>query len=336
MTDSVDSNALATTAKPANVKLSLGAQLALKNPEELLANIGDKLAALITLGSDTSLSAAVQQAIKDIAVLASPTRPGMEEMAVAWKVPRCNIAQPTTQSVAKPEVARNGDLYTTAGQILERPFGIIPVYFYEENINFPDQGKNPVCQSPDAKLGSPFGECAKCPHLPMGKQNGGRGEQNKTDCQNNIVCVALTMDLKQVVVIQFGKTSRKTGNALLSLAGQQQAVWKQSYTLETEKKTADVGIYFIYKVAPTGKDNAADVQRMALALYELFIAERHRMLADWYGRPARAPQTAIEAEGAFSGGALEAGLGDNEGVEPDLNAPPPASTPSARSTSKPM
>lgn len=333
-----DDNASLVPAKASNEKLSLGARLAATDPDILAAAVLTKLEALMSMATDPKTPAALQQVVENLAALASAQKPGMEEVQTAWRVPRVNIVQPTSQSEAKPETAKNGDLYTTAGQILERPFGIIPIYFHEENINFPQQGKNPVCQSPDAKLGSPFGECVKCPHLPFGKQNGGRGEQNRTDCQNNIVCVALTADLKQVCMIQFSKTSRKTGSALLSLAGQQTSVWKQSYLLNTEKKTSDLGLYFVYKVEPTGKDNDAGVHKLAQALYELFVAERQKMLGMWYSRPARAPMAAAEAEGAFAGGALEAGLGgDGVGVEPDLSTPaPPPGKISAKNASKPM
>jgi hypothetical protein len=332
MSNSDETTAIATASKPAKEKLSLGQRLVQTDPEELNAAVVERMEKLLALADHPEMSAALQQCVKDLAALASTQKPGMEEVTTAWRVPRVNIVQPTSQSEAKPEAAKNGDFYTTAGQILTRPFGIIPIYFHEENINFPKNEKNPACFSPDAKLGSPFGECLKCPHLPFGKQNGGRGDQNKTDCQNNIVCIALTADFKQVVMVQFGKTSRKTGSALLSLAGQQSHVWKQSYLLDTEKKTADVGVYYVYKVQPTGKDNDAGVQKMAHALYELFVAERNRALRDHYVRPARAPQAAVEAEGSFAAGALDAGLG--EGVEPDLSTP--AEAPSAKTSSKPM
>lgn len=347
MSNTNENNTIPPTAlvPKASTKLSAGAAAAQMDPEVLAANAAEKLLALQQLSEDATLAAPTRDAVRNLAALASPNKPGMEEMIAMWKVPRIMIAQPTSQSEAKPEAAKNGDLYTSAGQLLERPFGIIPIYFFEENVNFPKNEKNPACSAPDAKLGSPFGECAKCPHLPMGKQNGGRGEQQRTDCSNNIVCVALAQDLSQVYLIQFSKTSRKTGNALLQLAGQQSFVWKQSYLLNSEKKTADVGVYFVYKIEPTGKDNSADVQKVAHALYDLYVAQRKMFLADWYSRPARAPMAAAEAEGAFTGGALDAGLGDESGSEPDLSTPPPANAKnvtqpaggkSARTSNKPM
>ena len=342
MTDTVDNNestALATPTRAPLVKLSRGAEMAKKDPAELEATIVQKRDQLLMLADDPTMPDNLRQVVRNLVALAAPDRPGLEEMAGAWNIPRINIAQPTTRSEAKPEAAKNGSLYTTEGKLLDTPWGGIPLHFSEENINFPEGGgNNPVCQSPDAKLGSPFGECLKCPHLPFGKQNGGRGDQKQTQCYSNIVVVMLAADLSQVYKVQFGKTSRKAGAALLALARQQPFVWKQSYLLNTEKKTGDRGIYWVFQTQPTGKDNDPNVMKLCEKLYALWTAERDRFLADWYARPARAPMAAAEAEGSFEGGALDAGLGD--GVEPDLTTPVPATaTPvksTARTSSKPM
>jgi len=343
MTEPTNGTASSDTSKALVSKPSMGAQAATQDPAVLEAMVLQKRDALIALAEDSTLPEATRMAVRTIAALASPNKPGMEEVLTTWKVPRISIVQPTSQSEAKPEAAKNGDLYTTAGQLLERPWAGIPLYFYEENINFPQNGKNPACQAPDGKLGSPFGTCLQCPHLPFGKQNGGRGDQKRTDCQNNIVVVMLTADLTNpsVYMVQFGKTSRKAGSALMSLAGQQTAVWRQSYMLSTEKKTGDLGLYYVYKVEPTGKDNPDHVMKLAEALYGMYVAGRKLFLADWYARPTRAPMAAIEAEGEFvAGGALDAGLATAE-VEPDLSAPAastpaPAPTKGARSSNKPM
>jgi hypothetical protein len=339
MTDSNNENApstaVATTPKAALPQPSLGQQLAKKDPAILDAAVVSTREQLLMLADDTTMPDKLRQVVRDLAAMASPNRPGLEEMTGAWNVPRVNISQPTTRSEAKPESAKNGSLYTTEGKLLEMPWGGIPIYFHEENINFPKGGgNNPVCQAPDAKLGSPFGECLKCPHLPFGKQNGGRGDQKQTDCYSNIVAVMLANDLSQVYKVQFGKTSRKAGAALLALARQQPFVWKQSYLLNTEKKTGDLGMYWIFTTQPTGKDNDPNVMKLCEKLYALYNAERQRYLADWYARPQKAPQVAVEAESEFAGGALDVGLVD--GVEPDLSTPPPASPGAARSSAKPM
>jgi hypothetical protein len=341
MTNSADNNtqttAMATTPKSAPLKLSRGAEMAKLDPAVLEAAIVDKRDQLLMLADDSTMPDNLRQVVRNLVALSAPDRPGLEEMTGAWNVPRINIAQPTTRSEAKPESAKNGSLYTTEGKLLDLPWGGIPIYFHEENINFPKGGgNNPVCQSPDAKLGSPFGECLKCPNLPFGKQNGGRGEQKQTDCYSNIVAVMLAADFSQVYKVQFGKTSRKAGAALLALARQQPFVWKQSYLFNTEKKTGEMGMYWIFQTQPTGKDNEPTVMRLCEKLYGLWTAERDRFLADWYARPARAPMAAAEAEGNFEAGALDAGLGG--GVEPDLSTPPPAtsSASNARTSAKPM
>ncbi len=337
-----ETTAITNAPRPGLVKLSRGAEMAKLDPAVLEATIGEKRDQLLMLADDTTMPDNLRQVVRNLVALAAPNKPGLEEMAGAWNIPRINIAQPTTRSEAKPESAKNGSLYTTEGKLLDMPWGGIPLHFSEENINFPKGGgNNPVCQSPDAKLGSPFGLCEKCPNLPFGKQNGGRGDQKQTDCYSNIVVVMLASDFSQVYKVQFGKTSRKAGAALLALARQQPFVWKQSYLLNTEKKTGEMGMYWIFQTTPTGKDNDPNVMRLGEKLYGLWSAERDRFLADWYARPARAPMAAAEAEGSFEGGALDAGLG----AEPDLSTPTPV-TPTtaskapakstARSSSKPL
>ncbi len=325
----------AKASKPA--VQSLGQRLALRDPAELEAECASKLDALRQLSSDPSLPADVQKAVLMLVDQAAQVKPGMEEVTTRWRIQRIQIAQATSTTAAKPDSAKNGDLYTTAGKLLEKPFGFIPFHFSQENIMFPMGAKAPSCQSPDAKLGQPFGECQACPNLPFGLQNNGKGDQKKTDCQNQIVAVVVAADLSQVYMIQFAKTSRGAGSALISLAGQQQFPWKQSYLLETEKGNSELGNFHKYKVSPTGKDNDAHKARVAQALCDLYTAERYRFLADWYRGASSAPRMAAAAEGEFQGGKLDAGLAGE--VEPyDLGGGADSDAPvgNVRSAAKPM
>lgn len=317
----------------------LGIRLANTDPAELDDAVTKALDNLSDLQGNKDLSEGQRASVSNLLALASPQRPGMEEMAAAWRVPRIQIAQPTSQSDAKPDSARNGDLYTSSGQLVERPFNFTPIYFHRENINFPQGGRTPACNSIDAKLGSPFGECERCPHLPFGMQNGGRGDQRRTDCQTSIVCAAMSNNFEtgnaQIYLVHFSKTSFGAGRALMKLTTPHPFVWKQSYLLNTEKKTAEVGLYYAYTVVGTAKDNDQGAQLIAQRMYALYGAERNRSLAQWYSRPARSNSVAAEAEAQFAGGALDASL--EEGGEPDLNAPPPpVPGKSARTSSKPM
>lgn len=318
--------------------IPLGLRLAQTDRAVLDAAVVQALDGLSDLQTNSALNEGQRASVTNLLALASPQRPGMEEMATAWRVARIMIAQPTSQSDAKPDSARNGDLYTSSGQLLERPFSFTPVNFHRENINFPQGSRNPLCNSIDAKLGSPLGECERCPHLPFGMQNGGRGDQRRTDCQTSVVCAALSNNFEtgqaQIYLISFSKTSYSAGRALLRLTTPHPFVWKQSYLLNTEKKSAEVGLYYTYSVTGTGKNNDEGAQLIAQRMYALYVAERHRTLADWYARPARAASVAAEAEAQFVGGALDANLED--GIEPDLSTPPPAVPSSARDAAKPM
>jgi len=317
-------------------KLPLGQVLALRDPIELDGYCATHLEALRDLSSDPSLPPDIQKAVMLLVDQAAQVKPGMEEVTTRWRVARVQIAQATSTTAAKPDSAKNGDLYTTAGKLLEKPFAFIPFHFSHENIMFPMGAKAPSCQAPDAKLGQPYGECAKCPHLPFGLQNAGKGDQKKTDCQNQIVAVALAADLSQVYIIQFAKTSRGAGSALQSLAGQQPVPWQQTYLLETEKGNSELGNFHKYKVSPTGKNNDEHKMKVAQALCNLYSAERYRFLGEWYRGAASAPAAAAAAEGEFQGGKLDAGLaGESEAYDlGDNAATPPAA--SVRSAAKPM
>lgn len=317
-------------------KLPLGPVLALRDPVELDTYCAAQLDALRALSLDASMPSEIQKAVLTLVDQAAQVKPGMEEVTTRWRIPRIQIAQATSTTAAKPESAKNGDLYSTAGKHLEKPFPFIPFHFSHENVMFPMGAKAPSCQSPDAKLGQPFGECVKCPHLPFGMQNAGKGDQKKTDCQNQIVVVVLAADLSQVYMIQFAKTSRGAGSALQSLAGQQPVPWQQSYLLETEKGNSELGNFHKYKVSPTGKDNDAHKIRVAQALCDMYTAERYRFLSEWYRGAASAPALAAAAEGEFQGGKLDAGLaGEVEPYDLGEGSAQPAGA-SVRSAAKPM
>lgn len=310
----------------------------LQELDDLSVAAKTKFEALTVLLGDTGLTEGARVKIQALIEQANPIKLGMEEVVTSWSVPRITLCQPTTNDPKKPEPARPGDIFTSAGQLLEKPLGVIPIYFNEENIMFTQGEKAPACSAPDAKVGSPFGACVSCVHLPFGKQNGGRGKQEKTACQNQIVVALLAADLSQVYVVQFAKTSRGAGSALIALAKAQPFPWKQSYLLSSQKEVGDLGTYYIYKIEPTGKDNTPEAHRIAKSLYELYQANRQKMLGEYYYRVATGEKTAVAAEENFVDDAkLAAGLDANRrGEEPDLSGGAAAPGPSVKSSAKPM
>jgi hypothetical protein len=301
----------------------------------------DKLANIITvkrealsqLADDAELSEVIRTKVHMLVDLANPVKPGMEEVSTVWSPPRIMIHQPTTNDPKKPESSKPGNMYSSSGHFIETPFPFIPLYFHEENINFEQGRKQPVCASPDGKVGGQFGICQECAYLPFGKQHSGRGDQTKTDCQSQIVVLLLAVDLSQIYVCQFSKTSRAAGAALIALAKAQPFPWKQSYLLSTEKKVGALGTYWIYKVEPTAKDNSAEACKVSKVLQELYAAERKRNLADFYLRIASASMHASAMEAAVTG-QFGVGSGSSLDEEPDLSAPSAGS--SVRSAVQPM
>lgn len=258
----------------------------------------------------------IQANVEMLIEQASPNKQGMEEMEQrGTDIPRIYICQPTSTKASKPEAAKNGDLYTDTGALLERPFSFIPIYFYEENVMFPKGSKAPECKAPDGKYGLPYGLCAQCAHLPFGKQNGGQGDQKPTDCFGQTIVVVLTMDLKHLYAIPFAKTSYSAGRALARLCKGQSVVWKQSYTLDTEKKTGEQGLYYVAKISPTGKDNSAETLKVGQSFSELIGAQRKKMIGEFYAAAANSQAQQAHAEKNFQSGSLD--LGD-DGGEPDV------------------
>lgn len=335
--------AMAAPVKPAKMvrarrpaKPPRGLELMNKDPVELDNVVLAAMDELVALSTDPKLPTEYQKIVEGLVSQASTDKPGMEEVVTGWKVPRITINQPTTTAAARPEAAKLGELYTSEGKILEKPFPFLVFSIFYENVNFPQGAKVPACVAPDAHLGNPFGKCLDCPHLPYGMQPG--DEQKVTDCQNQVVAIVATADMSKVYMIQFAKTSRKAGSALQSLAGASNRMWDNSFLLSTEKGTGTQGAYFTMKVEPTGKANNEHVSRIAQALCNLYRAERDRALAGHYVAMASAPAVAAAAEASFEGSKLDAGLaGETESYDLGEGAATPAAgAGSVRSSAKPM
>lgn len=293
-----------------------------------------KLQVIAEMLTDTSLAAGTRSKLEQLFATANPVKPGMEEINRNWEVPRLNICQPTTRRAEKPDAAKAGDLYASTGAIIEKPFPFIPLMFFDEHVNFPQGSKAPDCKAPDAKFGSPRNIlCVQCPDLPFGKQNGGNGDQKKTDCFSQYVVIALTADLQSLYAIPFAKTSRTAGNALVRMAYAQPYPWKQSYLLDTEKKTGEQGLYFIAKISAVGKDNGDEAQKIAKAFSELYSASRKKALAEFYLRASMSSAQAFQAEQQFKDGMMDLGDGGEGGEEPNVM---PESGGSSVRSGKPM
>ena len=314
---------------------------ALKPFEELEAAGEKAISALRALGEEGALSTDVRQQVKALINRANPKKKGLDEdVSVEWQIPEILIKQKSTElQGALPENVKDGDIIAVIQRkaclgILQRPFRFRVLFEYQSNVKFEAGTKAPVCTSPDAKLGAPQGECAKCPDLPMGQQPGGFAAQKQTDCSYNLCYIVIDETYQNIYEVKFAKTSMGAGRALATLVrASDNAPWDKLFILETEKKTNESGTYYIYKVAPAG-DSPIDEEHSKVcdALSDLYASTRHKLLHRWYAGARNAGQNAAAAEQGFNPSGLNDGLG-GEGAEPDFSEAP-ASKPAAKLADK--
>jgi hypothetical protein len=285
----------------------------------------------------------LKQIVVGLNDLANPHKLGVsDELEVRWTVPRLQLCQPTTTAVEKPASAKPGDLFTKNGELLASPYEVTPLFIYESNVKFKKGQNAPDCAAPDAKLGSPYGLCAKCKFLPMGKQPVPRDKQERTDCNNQINVIVIDSKFEKLYEISFAKTSRAAGSSLKNMAGRGKYAWEKSFLLSSEKKTGDEGTYYIFKIEPTGKVingekvvHGESYEKIARALYFYIAANRKLFLADHYQRIALGGSAAARNEEKSDvDSELMSGLtSDADGEEP---IDEPAKNGSVRGGSAPM
>lgn len=238
---------------------------------------------------------------------------GREEMNQAWNIPAIRIAYGTTKDPGKPASARPGDMFSSNGRIVTPPFIFTPLYMFESHRMFQDNSAQPTCWSPDGKLGKMFGECAKCPHLPLGKNKSG----GKTDCNSGISVVALGKDM-QVYRIEFFKTSRRAGGNLDKLTQSGSALWERWYTLTAQHVNKDNYEYDVFKVAAEGTDVPEELQEVAEAFYEFIDVERKAFLHKFYVQVSNGES--VESTGPVGEGVDESLMSPSGGdTNPDLS-----------------
>lgn len=231
-----------------------------------------KLMALVEKADDDD-----QMGLQKLMKSAQPVVKGREEMAQNWNIPTVRVVYGSTKDPSKPTSAKVGDMYSTDGYVVKPPFKFTPLYIYEANRNFQDGQNAPVCWSPDAKLGTMFGHCNRCPHQPMGKNATGE----KTDC-NNGVCMIVMAENWKIYRLEFFKTSRKAGASIDRLVQSQDALWDRWFEMTTQQVSSGGYEYYVFKTVPQG-DVVPPVQNQACeVLYRLIKTERDAFLEKHY------------------------------------------------------
>lgn len=245
---------------------------------------------------------------------AAPNTQGVEEMDERWSIPVVRVVQGMTRE--KPDNARVGDLYTTAGDVLKGGVELTPLYIYETNRMFPQDNKGPVCFAPDAKLGSLFGYCRQCPNQPLGKNSTGQA----TDCDNGICAIVLSQDMK-LYRLEFYRTSKKAGRQLFTYAKQSPAIWHKWFSLSTVQQKNDKGEFFVLKIVATGKETPSHIRDAAAALYAMISTERKAYIKTHYDQALSGGVKAskVDESADFLPGGKKKEEGSGGGTNPDLS-----------------
>jgi hypothetical protein len=235
----------------------------------------DCIGKLVALGekADDDDQMGLQRLMKS----AKPVVKGREEMAAQWNIPTIRVVYGTTKDPAKPASAKVGEMYATNGRMIKAPFKFTPLYIYESNRNFQDGQTAPICWSPDAKLGTMFGHCARCTHQPLGKNPSGE----KTDCNNGVCMIVMSEDWK-IYRLEFFKTSRKAGASVDRLVQSQDFLWERWFEMTTQAVSSGGYDYFVFKTAPHGEDVPSVQAQACDVLYGLIKIERDAFLEKHY------------------------------------------------------
>ena len=143
------------------------------------------------------------------------------------QLPVIKIKQKMTSDPGCPEEAKEGDFYTTSGDLLSSPLSIVPVALWKSHIKWDEGGGRDIeCQSPDAKLGSINLLCKDCPDLPW-------RNNEKQACGNVMNAIVLT-DTLALYTVRFAGSSFKTGRTLGRFLRSQTALWARQFKLSSE------------------------------------------------------------------------------------------------------
>ena len=156
----------------------------------------------------------------------------------------------------RPEDLLPGEMYFSSGEKVGKEFIGTPIFIWEgrelAEKKAPDDDSMPkmVCYSNDRKVGSHFGECAKCTYMPWRKK---AENEEKADmfCRNYVNAFMLAQDGKELVLVRFKNTSEGAGRQLLKFAGRTPQLWYRWYSLKTLVQTSETNKkarWYIYVV----------------------------------------------------------------------------------------
>jgi hypothetical protein len=162
----------------------------------------------------------------------SPVRKGIYAADAKLDMVELRLYQGTGTDPNRPSNCNPGQYYLTSKENVGPTFEGIVVLIWQGRTMWGDREDNnrvPVCQSMDRKVGSNYGDCDSCPHLPW-KDN------KKQLCSDDCGAFMLTKDLKELVLVRFSRTSEPAGRQLMRLVRKTRLPWIKSYKISAEEK----------------------------------------------------------------------------------------------------
>jgi len=233
--------------------------------EEFDARIATSVSTLEALAE--SLDDGLGSKVLDLARLTQPGIKGMEgEQRV--KIPTVRVRQPSSTSDVIPEDCKNGQLFDSQGNILGDSLSFIPVLLHEMRQKWGEDAMD--CQSLDGITGTRYGSCEACPY--------GRFVQGaRPDCSKGFSYFVVTEDLTALYRINFMKSSAKAGRNIKRLI-LPPALWSRSFSVSTEKISANSRNYYELKTSPTGRRTDDETMKVCDALHAYYQARYHQAL----------------------------------------------------------
>lgn len=162
----------------------------------------------------------------------SPVRKGIYAADTKLDMTELRLYQGTGTDPNRPSNCNPGQFYLTSKENVGPIFEGIVVLIWQGRTMWGDREDNnrvPVCQSMDRKVGSNYGDCDTCPHLPW-------RDNQKQLCSDDAGAFMLTKDLKELVLVRFPRTSEPAGRQLMKLVRKTRLPWMKTYKISAEEK----------------------------------------------------------------------------------------------------
>lgn len=202
----------------------------------------------------------------------NPCKPGMDaDMDQRWSPARMRIHQAVSRDNI-PTDSKLGDLYTSSGKQIKKPFRFTPIFFHRGRIMFVDNAFK--CGSNDGHNNHDGIPCVQCPNNTTKNANG------SAVCAHTLEVFAIDEANENTYILSFSKSGFLEGEKLRKLATSGEFPWEQWFTLDTKEEMTSSKRYFRYLVGATNDKVDPAVQRVLFTLSSFIQDGREKSKAD--------------------------------------------------------